>query len=185
MRTAARPGVDAATTPAAAGEPSGQSPARYGLFAPIFDQTRSWKKSCQRIPVTCWVAEHQRLGICSGVAEVGAGGFSGLRGTSIDNQAEFCDDSIGRSTERGDDMTPRTTNQSTAEQILGAACYALLESGFAAMSTRKVAERAGVPLSADPLPLRLEGTVDLDDVERAERCRWCSGNPRCSHWTCR
>ena len=40
--------------------------------------------------------------------------------------------------------TPRS---STAQQILDAARSALLESGFAAMSTRKVAERAGVPLS--------------------------------------
>lgn len=43
-------------------------------------------------------------------------------------------------------MTPPPTS-STAQQILAAARSALLESGFAAMSTRKVAERAGVPLS--------------------------------------
>jgi AcrR family transcriptional regulator len=35
----------------------------------------------------------------------------------------------------------------TAQRILGAARTALLESGFAALSTRSVAERAGVPLS--------------------------------------
>jgi AcrR family transcriptional regulator len=36
---------------------------------------------------------------------------------------------------------------STAQRILAAARDALLESGFAALSTRSVAERAGVPLS--------------------------------------
>lgn len=36
---------------------------------------------------------------------------------------------------------------STAQQVLNAAREVLLESGFAALSTRKVAERAGVPLS--------------------------------------
>ncbi len=35
----------------------------------------------------------------------------------------------------------------TAQQILDAARASLLDSGFAAMSTRKVADRAGVPLS--------------------------------------
>jgi AcrR family transcriptional regulator len=44
-------------------------------------------------------------------------------------------------------MAAETPKQSTAQQILVAARSALLESGFAAMSTRKVAERAGVPLS--------------------------------------
>ena len=36
---------------------------------------------------------------------------------------------------------------STARRILTAARAALLESGFAALSTRSVAEKAGVPLS--------------------------------------
>ncbi len=44
-------------------------------------------------------------------------------------------------------MTAEPPKSSTAQQILKAARSALLESGFAAMSTRKVAERAGVPLS--------------------------------------
>ena len=44
-------------------------------------------------------------------------------------------------------MTPETPKQSTAQQILAAARSSLLDTGFAAMSTRKVAERAGVPLS--------------------------------------
>jgi AcrR family transcriptional regulator len=44
-------------------------------------------------------------------------------------------------------MTPETAKQSTAQQILAAARSSLLDTGFAAMSTRKVAERAGVPLS--------------------------------------
>lgn len=44
-------------------------------------------------------------------------------------------------------MKAETPKSSTAQQILDAARSALLESGFAAMSTRKVAERAGVPLS--------------------------------------
>ncbi len=41
----------------------------------------------------------------------------------------------------------RTSTNSTAQQILAAARQALLESGFAALSTRKVAVAAGVPLS--------------------------------------
>ena len=40
-----------------------------------------------------------------------------------------------------------TTTTSTAQQILAAARRALLDAGFAAFSTRKVAEAAGVPLS--------------------------------------
>jgi AcrR family transcriptional regulator len=44
-------------------------------------------------------------------------------------------------------MTEQTSTPSTAEQILIAARSALLESGFVALSTRKVADRAGVPLS--------------------------------------
>jgi AcrR family transcriptional regulator len=44
-------------------------------------------------------------------------------------------------------MTTETAKQSTAQQILAAARSSLLDTGFAAMSTRKVAERAGVPLS--------------------------------------
>ncbi len=41
----------------------------------------------------------------------------------------------------------RTSTTSTAQQILTAARQALLDTGFAALSTRKVAEAAGVPLS--------------------------------------
>ena len=44
-------------------------------------------------------------------------------------------------------MTDQRQTQSTAQEILIAARGALLESGFAALSTRKVADRAGVPLS--------------------------------------
>ena len=40
-----------------------------------------------------------------------------------------------------------TSTTSTAQQILAAARQALLDAGFAALSTRKVAEAAGVPLS--------------------------------------
>ena len=40
-----------------------------------------------------------------------------------------------------------TEKSETAQRILDAARGALLESGFAALSTRKVADRAGVPLS--------------------------------------
>lgn len=40
-----------------------------------------------------------------------------------------------------------TATPSTAQQILAAARAVLLDIGFAALSTRKVAERAGVPLS--------------------------------------
>ncbi len=40
-----------------------------------------------------------------------------------------------------------TNTISTAQQILAAARQALLDTGFAALSTRKVAEAAGVPLS--------------------------------------
>ncbi len=39
------------------------------------------------------------------------------------------------------------TRNSTAQQILAAARQALLDTGFAALSTRKVADAAGVPLS--------------------------------------
>ena len=41
----------------------------------------------------------------------------------------------------------RTSTTSTAQQILTAARQALLDTGFATLSTRKVAEAAGVPLS--------------------------------------
>ncbi|MGK0276656.1 MAG: AcrR family transcriptional regulator [Ilumatobacter sp.] len=57
----------------------------------------------------------------------------------------FCHYSVDRP--NGGVMTSEALKQSTAQRILVAARSALLESGFAAMSTRKVAERAGVPLS--------------------------------------
>ncbi|HUG07640.1 MAG TPA: TetR/AcrR family transcriptional regulator [Acidimicrobiia bacterium] len=40
-----------------------------------------------------------------------------------------------------------TSDQSTKSTILGAAKYALVESGYSALSTRSIAQRAGVPLS--------------------------------------
>lgn len=45
------------------------------------------------------------------------------------------------------DSVTGTSTRSTAQQILAAGRQALLDTGFAALSTRKVAEAAGVPLS--------------------------------------
>ena len=42
---------------------------------------------------------------------------------------------------------PRPASQSTAERILDAAKRSLLDGGYAALSTRAIAEQAGVPLS--------------------------------------